>query len=161
MPGKAAPASSPVAAASNPQVPQPRVTLAFGEACQGDRCAWESRWHAVAAETAASAQGDEPGESSRQGTPYAGPSAFQPEDADRFFGRERLTEEVLAKVRDHRFLAAFGPSGAGKSSVLRAGLVARARASGVPSCCSRRARIPWRSARSTWPPRREGPPARW
>ncbi|MGW5348794.1 nSTAND1 domain-containing NTPase [Streptomyces sp. NPDC004050] len=59
------------------------------------------------------------GESSRHGTPYAGLSAFQPEDADRFFGRERLTEEVLAKVRDHRFPAAFGPSGAGKSSPRR------------------------------------------
>ncbi|MGW4687306.1 nSTAND1 domain-containing NTPase [Streptomyces sp. NPDC004244] len=119
-------------AAGGHRFPSLGVTLAYVEACQGDRCAWETRWHAVAAEIAASARVDEPGESSRQGTPYAGLSAFQPEDADRFFGRERLTEEVLAKVRDHRFLAVFGPSGAGKSSVLRAGLVARARASGMP-----------------------------
>lgn len=92
----------------------------------------EARWHAIAAEIAASAQGAELGESSCQDAPYAGLSAFQPEDADRFFGRERLTGEVLAKVRDRRFLAVFGPSGSGKSSLLRAGLVARARASGWP-----------------------------
>ncbi|MCJ0868022.1 hypothetical protein [Streptomyces sp. AP-93] len=119
-------------AAGGHTFPSLGVTLAYVEACQGDRCAWEARWHAVAAEIAASAQGGEPGESSGQGAPYAGLSAFQPEDADRFFGRERLTGEVLAKVRERRFLAVFGPSGSGKSSVLRAGLVARARASGWP-----------------------------
>ncbi|MFI5474223.1 hypothetical protein ACIA6D_28795 [Streptomyces cacaoi] len=119
-------------AAGGRTFPSLSVTLAYVEACQGDRRAWESRWHAVAAEIAASAQGDKPAETSRQSTPYAGLSAFQPEDADRFFGRERLTDEALAKVRDHRFLAVFGPSGSGKSSLLRAGLVARARASGWP-----------------------------
>ncbi|QJT04710.1 hypothetical protein G9272_34075 [Streptomyces asoensis] len=119
-------------AAGGRTFPSLSVTLAYVEVCQGDRRAWESRWHAVAAEIAASAQGDGPAETSRQSTPYAGLSAFQPEDADRFFGRERLTDEALAKVRDHRFLAVFGPSGSGKSSLLRAGLVARARASGWP-----------------------------
>lgn len=119
-------------AAGGHRFPSLGVTLAYVEACQGDRRAWEARWHAVAAEIAASAHGDEPGETSRQNTPYAGLSAFQPEDADRFFGRERLTGEVLAKVRDRRFLAVFGPSGSGKSSLLRAGLVARARASAWP-----------------------------
>ncbi|WP_406365073.1 hypothetical protein [Streptomyces sp. NBC_01546] len=119
-------------AAGGHRFPSLGVTLAYVEACQGDRREWEARWHAVAAEIAASAQGDEPGETSRQSTPYAGLSAFQPEDADRFFGRERLTGEVLAKVSDRRFLAVFGPSGSGKSSLLRAGLVARARATGWP-----------------------------
>ncbi|MEV2210397.1 hypothetical protein AB0H86_02565 [Streptomyces sp. NPDC050997] len=119
-------------AAGGRTFPSLSVTLAYVEACQGDRRAWESRWHAVAAEIAASAQGDEPADTSRQSTPYAGLSAFQPEDADRFFGRERLTDEALAKVREGRFLAVFGPSGSGKSSLLRAGLVARARASGWP-----------------------------
>ncbi|MFI8500149.1 hypothetical protein ACIGFK_16835 [Streptomyces sp. NPDC085524] len=119
-------------AAGGHRFPSLAVALAYVEACQGDRRAWETRWHAVAAEIAASARGDEPPEADRQGTPYAGLSAFQPEDADRFFGRERLTGELLAKVRDHRFLTAFGPSGAGKSSLLRAGLVARARASQWP-----------------------------
>jgi len=120
-------------AAGGRAFPSLSVTLAYVEACQGDRCVWESRWHAVAAELAADAQGEEPGEAGGQSTPYAGLSAFQPEDADRFFGRERLTDEVLARVRDRRFLAVFGPSGSGKSSLLRAGLVARARAAGWPA----------------------------
>ncbi|MFF4432813.1 hypothetical protein ACFYZ4_27090 [Streptomyces sp. NPDC001513] len=119
-------------AAGGHTFPSLAVTLAYVEACQGDRRAWEVRWHAVAAEIAASAHRDEPAETSRQSAPYAGLSAFQPEDADRFFGRERLTDELVAKVRDRRFLAVFGPSGSGKSSLLRAGLVARARASGWP-----------------------------
>ncbi|MBL1082377.1 hypothetical protein JK359_10345 [Streptomyces actinomycinicus] len=122
-------------AAAGRTLPSLSVTLAYVEACGGDRRAWESRWHAVAAEIAAGAQGEEqeePGEAGGQGTPYAGLSAFQPDDADRFFGRERLTGEMLTKVRERRFLAVFGPSGSGKSSLLRAGLVARVRASGRP-----------------------------
>ncbi|MFJ2401227.1 hypothetical protein ACIOUE_07965 [Streptomyces xanthochromogenes] len=116
-------------AAGGRVLPSLAVTLAYVEACRGDRTEWETRWHAVAAEIAAGAPGAGPEETS---TPYAGLSAFQPEDVDRFFGRERLTGEVLAKVRDHRFLAVFGPSGSGKSSLLRAGLVAHARASDRP-----------------------------
>ncbi|MFG2236315.1 hypothetical protein ACGFNX_41095 [Streptomyces sp. NPDC048723] len=119
-------------AAGGNTFPSLAVTLAYVDACQGDHHAWETRWHAVATEIAACTQHDEPAETSRQNAPYAGLSAFQPEDADRFFGRERLTGELLAKVRDRRFLAVFGPSGSGKSSLLRAGLVARARASGWP-----------------------------
>ncbi|MFE1874702.1 hypothetical protein ACFW9N_28110 [Streptomyces sp. NPDC059496] len=119
-------------AAGGNTFPSLAVTLAYVEACHGDRHAWETRWHAVATEIAASAHPDENAQTSRQNAPYAGLSAFQPEDADRFFGRERLTTEVLTKVRERRFLTVFGPSGSGKSSLLRAGLVARARASGWP-----------------------------
>ncbi|MER6251813.1 hypothetical protein ABT224_10620 [Streptomyces sp. NPDC001584] len=119
-------------AAGGNTFPSLAVTLAYVDACQGDRRAWETRWHAAATEIAASAPPGDPAETSRQNAPYAGLSAFQPEDADRFFGRERLTCELLAKVADRRFLAVFGPSGSGKSSLLRAGLVARARASGRP-----------------------------
>ncbi|MFJ7776881.1 AAA family ATPase [Streptomyces yangpuensis] len=121
-------------AAGGNTFPSLAVTLAFVEACQGDRRAWEARWHAAAAEiaAAATARGGEPDTTSRPAAPYAGLSAFQPEDADRFFGREQLTAELLAKVRDHRFLTVFGPSGSGKSSLLRAGLVARTRAAGAP-----------------------------
>lgn len=44
-------------------------------------------------------------------------------DADRFFGRESLTAELVAYRKDHRFLAVVGASGSGKSSVVRAGVV--------------------------------------
>ncbi len=47
------------------------------------------------------------------------------EDADRFFGRERVLDELDGKLARLRFLAVFGPSGAGKSSLLRAGFVPR------------------------------------
>jgi hypothetical protein len=50
---------------------------------------------------------------------------FQPGDAPKFFGRERLTAELL--TTKHRFTGVFGPSGVGKSSLLRAGLIARTR----------------------------------
>ncbi|MFF2789671.1 hypothetical protein ACFVT6_23435 [Streptomyces sp. NPDC058049] len=119
-------------AAGGNTFPSLAVTLAYADACQGDLRAWETRWHAAATEIAASAPREDPAETSRQNAPYAGLSAFQPEDADRFFGRERLTGELLTKVGERRFLAVFGPSGSGKSSLLRAGLVARARASGWP-----------------------------
>nr|WP_260616346.1 helix-turn-helix domain-containing protein [Streptomyces sp. WAC05950] len=122
-------------AAGGHTFPSLAVTLAYVEACQGDRRAWETRWHTVAAEIAATAtaHAEEPAAAGRQTAPYAGLSAFQPEDADRFFGREQLTGELLAKVRGHRFLTVFGPSGSGKSSLLRAGLIARTRATGRPA----------------------------
>ncbi|MFG2484922.1 hypothetical protein ACGFSI_19465 [Streptomyces virginiae] len=119
-------------AAGGNTFPSLAVTLAYVEACHGDRGDWETRWHAAAATIAASTPREEPARTGPQRAPYAGLSAFQPEDADRFFGRERLTDELLTKVHDRRFLAVFGPSGSGKSSLLRAGLVARARASGWP-----------------------------
>ena len=45
------------------------------------------------------------------------------EDAQYFFGREALTDELLEKVRVGNFLAVLGASGSGKSSVVRAGLL--------------------------------------
>ena len=59
--------------------------------------------------------------------PYKGLRAFQEADADDFFGREVMTERLLARLaEDHplaRFLAVVGPSGSGKSSVVKAGLL--------------------------------------
>jgi hypothetical protein len=55
--------------------------------------------------------------------PYKGLEAFQAEDAEWFFGREKLIAELAVRLSESRFLAVIGPSGSGKSSVLRAGLV--------------------------------------
>jgi hypothetical protein len=66
--------------------------------------------------------------------PYRGLEAFRKEDADRFFGREALIQELWEKfialhspAKDGdariRLLAILGPSGTGKSSVARAGLL--------------------------------------
>jgi formylglycine-generating enzyme required for sulfatase activity len=59
-----------------------------------------------------------PGES-----PYKGLQYFDTADAALFFGRERLTAELVAYLRTHRFLVVVGASGSGKSSLVRAGVV--------------------------------------
>jgi hypothetical protein len=59
--------------------------------------------------------------------PYRGLEVFQPEDADWFFGRERLTRalvgELASRYRRSGLLVVIGVSGSGKSSLLRAGLI--------------------------------------
>jgi WD40 repeat protein/ABC-type branched-subunit amino acid transport system substrate-binding protein len=55
--------------------------------------------------------------------PYQGMRYFDEGDAERFFGRERLTARLLARLRTEPFVAVLGASGSGKSSVVRAGLV--------------------------------------
>ena len=57
--------------------------------------------------------------------PYRGLEAFTRNDADFFHGRDRLVNDLLARLRRQpRVLAVFGPSGSGKSSVIQAGLLA-------------------------------------
>jgi WD40 repeat protein/class 3 adenylate cyclase len=64
--------------------------------------------------------------------PYKGLRAFAEDDAEDFFGREALTEHLVARLAQTRFLAVVGPSGSGKSSVVRAGLVPRLRQGALP-----------------------------
>ncbi|MEU5691743.1 helix-turn-helix transcriptional regulator [Actinosynnema sp. NPDC020468] len=106
-------------AAGGRRLPSLAVTLAYVRACGGDVREWDARWHALAAEEVAGPEDD--------GTPYAGLAPFGVEDAERFFGRERLTASILALLREKRFVGVFGASGSGKSSVLRAGVAARSR----------------------------------
>jgi len=56
--------------------------------------------------------------------PFVGLRAFGEEDAERFFGRERLVADIIRRIdAGSTFVALVGPSGSGKSSVLHAGLV--------------------------------------
>ncbi|MGP1385164.1 MAG: nSTAND1 domain-containing NTPase [Thainema sp.] len=57
--------------------------------------------------------------------PYKGLEFFDlnTEDPKYFFGREKLTDQLLDHVRTENFMALVGASGNGKSSVLRAGLL--------------------------------------
>ena len=48
---------------------------------------------------------------------------FDVDDADVFFGRERLVAELVARLVGAPLLGVVGPSGSGKSSALRAGLL--------------------------------------
>lgn len=106
-------------AAGGRKLPSLAVTLAYVRACGGDTAEWTERWNEVAARETDHFDHDDTDEQA----PYVGLAAFQAEDADRFFGREELTAELLALVEEQRFVAVVGPSGSGKSSLLRAGLV--------------------------------------
>ncbi|MEC3981040.1 nSTAND1 domain-containing NTPase [Amycolatopsis sp. H20-H5] len=109
-------------------LPSLAVTLAFVDACGDDPAVWRDRWHSVAAEIAAHIAAPRPDETQdEQPAPYQGLQVFQPEDADRFYGRDQLATELTGLVERARLVAVVGSSGAGKSSLLRAGLVAHAR----------------------------------
>jgi transcriptional regulator with XRE-family HTH domain len=68
--------------------------------------------------------------------PFKGLRAFNESDAENFFGRETLVQQLLARLGEggdlSRFLAVVGPSGSGKSSVVRAGLIPALRRGGLP-----------------------------
>ena len=55
--------------------------------------------------------------------PFPGLRPFEAEEEHLFFGREGQSEEILRRLRQHRFLAVVGSSGSGKSSLIRAGLL--------------------------------------
>ena len=64
--------------------------------------------------------------------PFKGLSAFEAADAEFFFGRERLVDELAARLADSAMLAVVGPSGSGKSSLVRAGLLPALAAAALP-----------------------------
>ena len=55
--------------------------------------------------------------------PFKGLASFDIDDAEYFFGRERLVAEMVARLAGAPLMAIVGPSGSGKSSALRAGLL--------------------------------------
>jgi len=55
--------------------------------------------------------------------PYKGLDVFEEEDADLFFGREKLVDDLVGRVKGSRTVFITGPSGSGKSSLVRAGLI--------------------------------------
>jgi len=63
-------------------------------------------------------------------SPFPGLSAFQEQDADRFFGRSSDVARVLVSLRERPLVGIVGPSGAGKSSFIRAGVVPALKDSG-------------------------------
>lgn len=61
--------------------------------------------------------------STEPANPYRGLDPFEAADADRFFGREELVEELAERLGGCRLVAVLGPSGSGKSSLVLAGLL--------------------------------------
>ncbi|GAB5374984.1 MAG: hypothetical protein AcusKO_14460 [Acuticoccus sp.] len=108
-----------------------RCGLAFDP---GDRFGTIRSWHAAvedvlteeaaeAAPPAPVAMIDRAGGPVYSGCPYKGLGSYQVEDADNFYGREALTEELVRRMQLHNVLVVGGPSGSGKSSLVRAGLI--------------------------------------
>ncbi|WP_410664869.1 hypothetical protein [Amycolatopsis sp. lyj-84] len=112
-------------AAGGRKLPTLAVTLAYVRACEGDVAEWEERWYGTAAMNRVPET-----EEIDEEIPYPGPNAFGAHQADYFFGRDRLVEELSRHVTERRLLAVSGASGSGKSSLLAAGLIAAVRRSG-------------------------------
>jgi WD40 repeat protein/DNA-binding SARP family transcriptional activator len=72
--------------------------------------------------------------------PFKGLAAFTTGDAAYYFGRERLVDEVIARLVDHPFVGLVGSSGSGKSSLLQAGVLSALSAGALPGSSS------WRRA---------------
>ncbi|GGM60906.1 hypothetical protein GCM10012275_34940 [Longimycelium tulufanense] len=119
-------------AASGRKLPSLMVTLAFVRACEGDVGEWERRWRELVSELATPVVDVE----DTGDAPYVGLSAFRVEDADRFFGRQRLVEQLVRRLLQGRFVGVVGASGAGKTSLLRAGLLPAVRTETLVDGCS-------------------------
>jgi len=61
---------------------------------------------------------------------FAGLSAFQEADAERFMGRELEIVALVGRLRNQPLVVVTGPSGAGKSSFVRAGVIPALKRSG-------------------------------
>ncbi|MDH6087721.1 nSTAND1 domain-containing NTPase [Umezakia ovalisporum] len=59
--------------------------------------------------------------------PYRGLRAFEEEDAQYFYGREIVVQQLINDLEQKSFIAVVGASGSGKSSVVQAGLIAQLR----------------------------------
>ncbi|GHH80954.1 nSTAND1 domain-containing NTPase [Streptomyces capitiformicae] len=115
-------------AASGQRLPTLAVTLAYVRACDGDVREWQRRWRETAEGLGEGEAGPGPGEDNGVPAPYAGLRPFREQDAEWFFGREQLVEDLTERLERQRFVVVIGASGSGKSSLLRAGLVPRLRA---------------------------------
>jgi serine phosphatase RsbU (regulator of sigma subunit) len=55
--------------------------------------------------------------------PFPGLRPYEASESDMFFGRDEQIDELLARLRESRFVAVVGSSGSGKSSLVSAGLI--------------------------------------
>jgi WD40 repeat protein/Tfp pilus assembly protein PilF/energy-coupling factor transporter ATP-binding protein EcfA2 len=75
--------------------------------------------------------GDDPEEKSHENydfnpdSPYQGLEQFTSDDSSRFYGRNKLTEDLFSGLKEKNLLILLGASGSGKSSLVRAGLISK------------------------------------
>ncbi len=70
--------------------------------------------------------------------PYPGLRPFEKDEWPIFFGRERMTDEVMERLAAHHLVFIHGASGSGKSSLVRAGVLPKLARQHL------RASAPWR-----------------
>ena len=63
--------------------------------------------------------------------PYIGPRTFTEDERDRFYGREREADELLARVLSEQEVVFYAQSGAGKSSLVNTHLIPELREEGI------------------------------
>ncbi|MET9628134.1 hypothetical protein ABZX92_11795 [Lentzea sp. NPDC006480] len=97
--------------------PQPAIDGLY------DLDAWRTLWEEALASPVTEA--DTPPQEDSAVCPYMGLSAFGPQDANWFFGRERATNTLLARINENGITMLVGASGAGKSSLMKAGVLPR------------------------------------
>ncbi|OZF53207.1 NACHT and WD repeat domain-containing protein [Rhodococcus sp. 14-1411-2a] len=101
------------------------VLIACGVADEDERALW---WDAVS--RVRSIPGRRTVDPVKGDPPYKGLEAFEPADAEWFFGRDDVIERLSTRVREALgsgggIVFVVGASGSGKSSLLRAGLASR------------------------------------
>ncbi|MDV6301071.1 WD40 repeat domain-containing protein [Rhodococcus cerastii] len=109
------------------------VLIACGVADEDERALW---WDAVS--RVRSIPGRRTVDLVKGDPPYKGLEAFEPADAEWFFGRDDVIERLSTRVREALgsgggIVFVVGASGSGKSSLLRAGLASRFTGSEVHS----------------------------
>ncbi|HMN27272.1 MAG TPA: hypothetical protein PKE45_03885, partial [Caldilineaceae bacterium] len=78
--------------------------------------------------------------------PYVGLDAFREETSQLFFGRHRLVELLVEKLKTARLLAVVGPSGSGKASLVAAGLIPALKHGAIPARADEPGSEQWRYA---------------
>ncbi|MEU0880831.1 hypothetical protein ABZ345_19685 [Lentzea sp. NPDC005914] len=99
--------------------PQPAIEKLY------DLDAWRTLWEEALASPVTETETDTPPPEDSAVCPYMGLSAFGPQDANWFFGRERATNALLARINENGITMLVGASGAGKSSLMKAGVLPR------------------------------------
>ncbi|MFD5829211.1 hypothetical protein [Lentzea sp. NPDC060358] len=84
---------------------------------------WRALWEEALASPVTDAE--TPPQEDSAVCPYMGLSAFGPQDANWFFGRERATNALLERLAGNGITMLVGASGAGKSSLMKAGVLPR------------------------------------